>query len=176
MNGVPILQTSEISSLEDSSDVPNVTPSRKRKRSALTPSPRGSREASRTTTETTTNPSRTDIGKSLKTLTAAEDPEDAEGSFLSEHEDQGTLPRAGSAGGEHAQANDKRRTKKLRGDSDETLERPNSVIGIVVDPPETMAEDESHAEDEEMEEAVDDMEADTDLRTEESRKWQRGQR
>ena len=117
-------------------------------------------------------PSGSTIGEALDALIADENMEDAEGATISEPDDEPNLHRTGSADSEQEQANKEPKVKRFKAHQRESPdpERPNSEIGIVIEPAETAGEVESNGEYGETEEVVDGAELDVGARNEESRK------
>jgi len=167
VNGDTLLQTSDISSLEDSSEDSGASPSRKRKK--LAPSHRG-----RASTEIRVQAAGPSLSRTatprperLETsLADEEEEEEAEGSFQSPTNDlqvTQTLPsfvRKPLPKG-------KRKVKKANINGRQASERPVASIGIFV---ETVELHDSNGEDAEMEGVIDDVELDVTVKNEESSK------
>lgn len=164
INGDSLLQTSDISSLEDFSEDSAVSPSRKRKRLAPSHSGRASLEIGAQAAGTSLSRTATPRPERLETPLADDEDEEAEGSCESPTNDldvtqalpssvQKPLPRG------------KRKAKKANINGRQASERPVSSIGIVV---ETVELHDSNGEDAEMEGVTDGVELDVTVKTEEN--------
>ncbi|KAL8823345.1 MAG: hypothetical protein Q9191_005941 [Dirinaria sp. TL-2023a] len=168
VDGNTALQTSDISSLEDSSENSSTSYPRKRKRSARIMSAQRSREQSETIPDPLASPSGSTKGKALGEVIADEDMEDGDEAALSELDDEQNLHRENSVESGQEHSNDERKAKMVKSNHEQSPERPDTEIGIVVEPAETVGEVDSNGEDGEMEEGVDDAEVDMGVRNEES--------
>lgn len=162
------LQTSDISSLEDSSENSSTSYSRKRKRPARIMSAQRSREQSEMIPDPLASPSGSTKRAALDTVVADENMEDADGATLSELDDEQNLQGEISVDSGQEQSNDERKMKKVKSIDEQSPERPGLEIGIVVEPAETVGDVDSNGEDGEMEEVVDGAEVDMGVRNEES--------
>ena len=173
-DGNTALQTSDISSLEDSSENSSTSyarNSRKRKRSAHTMSAQRSREQSEMIPDPLASPSGSTKGEALDTGVVDENMEDADAVTLSELDDEQNLHGEISVDSGQEQSNDERKVNKVKSHHEQSPERPGLEIGIIVESAETVGGVDSNGEEGEMEEVVDGAEVDMGVRNEESRKW-----
>lgn len=166
VNGDTLLQTSDISSLEDSSEDSGASPSRKRKRLALSQSGRASLETRAQAAGTSLSRTATPRTERLETPLADDEEEEADGSFESPTNDL-DVTQALPTSVQKPLPKGKRKIKKANIDVRQASERPVSSIGIMV---ETVEPHDSNGEDAEMEGVIDGVELDVTVKNEESGK------
>jgi len=166
VNGDTLLQTSDISSLEDSSEDSGASPSRKRKRLALLQSGWASIETRAQAAGTSLSRTATPRIERLETPLADEEEEEANGSFESPTNDL-DVTQALPTSVQKPLPKGRRKIKKANIDVRQASERPVSRIGIMV---ETVEPHDSNGEDAEMEGVIDGVELDVTVKNEESGK------
>lgn len=164
VNGDTLLQTSDISSLEDSSEDSGASLSRKRKRLAPSHSGRASLEILAQAAGTSPSRTTTPRPERLETPLADDEDEEAEGSFESPTNDLDVM-QALPPSVQKPLPKGKRKVKKANINGIQALERPVSSIGIVV---ETVELHDSNGEDAEMEGVTDGVELDVTVKNEEN--------
>ena len=167
IDGDTMLQTSDISSLEDSSEDGPASPSRKRKRSAASHSGRTSMETRAQAAGALASRTATPGRERLDTPTIGEEDNEAEGSVESQTNNVDIMQPIFSSTGKEPLPEGKRKAKKIKADQRQASERPVSSIGIFVETVETR---DSNGEDAEMEDVVDGAELEITVRNEEGSK------
>ena len=167
VNGDTLLQTSDISSLEDSSEDSGASPSRKRKRLALLQSGRASIETRAQAAGTSLSRTATPRIERLETpLADDEEEEEVDGSFESPTNDL-DVAQALPTSVQKPLPKGKRKIKKANIDVRQASEQSVSRIGITV---ETVEPHDSNGEDAEMEGVIDGVELDVTVKIEENGK------
>lgn len=166
VNGDTLLQTSDISSLEDSSEESGASPSRKRKRLAFSQSGRVSLETRAQAAGTPMSRTATPGQQRLQTPLADDEEEEADNSVESPTNDL-DVTQALPTSVLKPLPKGKRKIKKANINIRQASERPVSSIGILV---ETVEPHDSNGEDAEIEGVIDGMELDVTMKNEESGK------